>query len=144
MEEARSAGSVASQTVWDQDSWASPATAARAASESVESPAGERARAPLRFPKEPPGGERQARAAFFCGTQYVLEGFLSKKWVVRLRDFKVPSINATPGGISSHPTPHPTHTLTPGGRFLGDICPMSFPPALQELCQQVIRNQSIK
>lgn len=36
------------------------------------------------------------------------------------------------------------HTLAAGGRFLGDICPMPFPPAPQEFCQQVIRNQSIK
>lgn len=63
-----------------------------------------RARAPLRFPKQPPGGERRERGSFFCGTQYVPEGFLSKKWVFgRPLEFKVSSINAMQGGISCHP-----------------------------------------
>lgn len=104
MEEARPAGSVVSQTLWAQDSWASRATAARAAPESVESPAGEHWRpcASLRS-RQGASSRRRARAAFFCGTQEVLEGFLSKKCV---RSFKMHSINATQGGISCHSLSH--------------------------------------
>lgn len=104
MEEARPAGSVVSQTLLAQDSWASRATAARAAPESVESPAGEHWRpcASLRS-RQGASSRRRARAAFFCGTQEVLEGFLSKKCV---RSFKMHSINATQGGISCHSLSH--------------------------------------
>lgn len=75
VEEARSAGSVAPQTLPAQDGWASPATAAHAASESVASLAGERGRR-CASPRSRQGASarRGARAAFFCGTQDVLGG----------------------------------------------------------------------
>jgi hypothetical protein len=104
VEDARSADSVASQPLWAQDSRASPATAAHAASESVESPAGERGRrCASRRSRQGASARRGPRAAFFCGTQYLLGGFLSKKWVGRLRESKISSINVRQGGISCHP-----------------------------------------
>lgn len=89
VEEARSAGSSASPRLWAQDSWASRATAARAASETVESLAsGRRSRCTSLWSHQGAGPRRGARVAFFFRTQCGLEGFAFQRsgsgW---LRDF---------------------------------------------------------
>lgn len=69
-------------------------------------------------------------------------GVKGKLWEARPEELLVCDQQATESRAGKGNTS--PHTLAAGGRFLGDICPMPFPPAPQELCQQVIRNQSRK